>query len=123
MLNWDLFTNPETNDFNISTSNEEKAKLSKNWQTYISENNTWISFYEWRKLDQKIEVQMMEGGSETPPKHKWKSLEGQTVESNLTFPPFKGIVLEDNNRQVKVVSLLLSNEVTQLTGVDRRVSL
>jgi hypothetical protein len=64
---------------------------------------------------------MMEGGSKTPPKHKWKSLEGQTIESNLSFPPFKGIVLEDNNKQVKAVPLLLSDEVTQLTGVDRRV--
>jgi hypothetical protein len=64
---------------------------------------------------------MMEGGSETPPKHKWKSLEGQTVESSSTFPPFKGIVLEDNNRQVRAVPLLLSDEATQLTGVDRKV--
>ena len=58
---------------------------------------------------------------EIPPKHKWKSIEGQTVESNSTFPPFKGIVLEDNNRQVKAVPLLLSEEAIQLSGIYKRV--
>ena len=64
---------------------------------------------------------MLEGGSETPPRHKWKILEGQTIESNSTFPPFKCIVLEDNNRQVREVPLLLADEATQLTGVDKKV--
>jgi predicted nucleic acid-binding Zn-ribbon protein len=64
---------------------------------------------------------MMGESSEIPPKHKWKSIEGQTVESNSTFPPFKGIVLEDNNRQVKAVPLLLSEEAIQLSGIDKRV--
>ena len=64
---------------------------------------------------------MMKGGSEKPPKHKWKSLEGQTVESSLNFPPFKDIVVEDNKIQVIAVPLLLSDEATQLTSVDRKV--
>jgi hypothetical protein len=64
---------------------------------------------------------MMGESSEIPPKHKWKSKEGQTVESNSTFPPFKGIILEDNNRQVKAVPLLLSEEAIHLFGIDRRV--
>ena len=97
MLNWDLFTNPETNEFNTAVSNTEKLKPSKDWQEYISDNNLWISFFEWKKLNQKVVVQMMGESSENPPKHKWKSIEGQTVESNSTFPPFKGIALEDNN--------------------------
>jgi len=58
---------------------------------------------------------------EIPPKHKWKSIEGQTVESNSTFPPFKGIVLEDNNIQVKAVPLLLYEEAIKLSGIDKRV--
>jgi hypothetical protein len=121
MLNWDLFTNPETNDFNSAVSDKEKLKLSQDWQKYISDNNLWISFFEWKKLNQKAVVQMMGESSENPPKHKWKSIEGQTVESNSTFPPFKGIVLEDNNRQVKAVPLLLSEEAIQLSGIDKRV--
>jgi hypothetical protein len=87
----------------------------------ISDNNLWISFFEWRKLNQKAVVQMMGETSEISPKHKWKSIEGHTVESNSTFPPFKGIVLEDNNKQVKAVPLLLSEEAIQLSGIDKRV--
>jgi len=121
MLNWDLFTNPETNDFNSVVLDKEKLRLSQNWQKYISDNNLWISFFEWKKSSQKAVVQMMGESSEIPPKHKWKSKEGQTVESNSTFPPFKGIILEDNNRQVKAVPLLLSEEAIHLFGIDRRV--
>jgi hypothetical protein len=121
MLNWDLFTNPETNEFNIAVSDLEKLKLSKDWQKYICDNNLWISFFEWRKLNQKVVVKMMGEPSEPSPKHKWKSIDGNTVESNSTFPPFKGIVLEDNSKQVKAIPLLLSEEAIQLSGIDKRV--
>jgi hypothetical protein len=60
MLNWDLFTNPKTHDFNIATSDEEKTKLSQDWQNYISNKSIWISFYEWKKLSQNVEVKMLE---------------------------------------------------------------
>jgi len=63
----------------------------------------------------------MDSGKESPSQHEWKSLEGKTVESTSTFPPFKGIVLEDNNRQVKAVPLTLAEEATQLSGVEKRV--
>jgi hypothetical protein len=86
MLNWDLFTNPETKEFNTVVSDSEKLKLSKDWQKYIIENDLWISFFEWRKLNQKGVVQMMGEYFETPPKHKWKGIDGHTVESNSTFP-------------------------------------
>ena len=45
MLNWDLFTHPETFDFNISTSDKEKTKLSNDWKNLIVEKDTWIYFY------------------------------------------------------------------------------
>jgi hypothetical protein len=48
MLNWDLFTHPESNEFNLSIPKEEKTRLSQEWQTFISENNLWISFYVWK---------------------------------------------------------------------------
>jgi hypothetical protein len=64
---------------------------------------------------------MMEGGKEISARHEWKSLEGKTVESTSTFPPFKGIILEDNNRQVKAIPLMLAEEATQLSGIEKRV--
>jgi hypothetical protein len=121
MLNWDLFTNTETNEFNTAVSDPEKLKLSKDWKKYISDNNLWISFFEWRKLEQKAVVQMMGESSESSPKHKWKSIDGKILESNSTFPPFKRIVLEDNSKQVKAVPLLLFEEAIQLSGIDKRV--
>jgi hypothetical protein len=67
-------------------------------------------------------VQMVGESSESPsPKHKWKSIDGSIVESNSTFPPFKGIVLEDNAKQVRAIPLLLSEEAIQLSGIDKRV--
>ena len=61
MLNWDLFTHLESIEFNLSTSDQEKACLSQEWQTYISKNNIWIYFYEWKRKSQNLAVQMMEG--------------------------------------------------------------
>ena len=61
---------------------------------------------------------MMEGGKEGSTLHEWKNLEGKTVKSTTTFLPFKGIILEDSNRQVKAIPLMLANESTQLSGVE-----
>jgi hypothetical protein len=64
---------------------------------------------------------MMEGGKEISARHEWKNLEGKTVESTSTFPPFKGIILEDSNRQVKAIPIMLVDEATQLSGIEKRV--
>ena len=90
MLNWDLFTNPETKEFNTVTPDPEKLSLSKDWQKFMTKEDSWISFFEWRKLKQGPIVQMVGETSESPsPKHKWKSIDGSIVESNSTFPSFK----------------------------------
>lgn len=49
MLNWDLFTHLEVEQFGISHTIEEKIKLSQQWKTYMEETNSWISFYEWKR--------------------------------------------------------------------------
>jgi hypothetical protein len=117
-----LFTNPETKEFDTATPNTEKMRLSKEWKDFMSEENSWISFFEWRKLQQNPMVQVVGESSEpTSSKHKWKSIDGSIVESNSTFPPFKGIVLEDNAKKAKAVLLLLSEEAIQLSGIDKRV--
>ena len=62
---------------------------------------------------------MLEAGS--PSRHEWKNLEGKPVESTSTFPPFKGIILEDGSKQARVVPLMLADEVAQLSGLERKV--
>jgi len=117
-----LFTNPETKEFSTATPNDEKLKLSKQWKDFMTEEDSWISFFEWKKLQQKPIVQMVEESSESStPKHKWKGIDGSIIQSNSVFPPFKGIVLEDNSKQVRAIPLLLSEEATQLSGIDKRV--
>jgi hypothetical protein len=119
MTNWDLFTNPESEEFNKNTPEKEKQRLAKLWKEYMNKNQCWISFYEWKKLSLSLSVQVT-GESSDSPGHKWKSLDGTTLESRTTFPPFQGIVLEDSSKQAKAIPLLLDGE-NQLSGIDRRV--
>jgi hypothetical protein len=58
-------------------------------------------------------------GSSTPG-HKWKTIEGNTVESKTTFPPFQGIVLENDSQHAKATPLLIDTG-NQLSGIDKRV--
>ena len=121
MLNWNLFTHPESKEFNLSIPKEKKTCLSQEWQTFISEKNLWISFYVWRQKSQNPAVQMLEAGKESSSRHEWKNLERKLVESTSTFPPFKGIILEDGNKQVRAVPLMLANEDAQLSGLERKL--
>jgi hypothetical protein len=52
MLNWDLFTHPNTEIFSKSISHKEKLALSTDWKEYMTKNNVWISFYEWKTQQQ-----------------------------------------------------------------------
>jgi hypothetical protein len=52
MLNWDLFSHPDAERFSKSISDKEKLALSTNWQEYMTKNNVWISFYEWKTQQQ-----------------------------------------------------------------------
>lgn len=53
MLNWDLFTHPEAENFARTVPDKEKPVLSRQWQDYMAEKNVFISFYE-RKTQQQI---------------------------------------------------------------------
>jgi len=119
MKNWDFFTNPESQDFDRYTPEEEKKRLSKLWKAYMTEENCWISFFEWIKLYIAPIVQVIGESSETP-NHKWKGLDGSSVESKTTFPPFQGILLEDSSKQARAIPLL-SDETNQLSSIDKRV--
>jgi hypothetical protein len=48
-------------------------------------------------------------------------MNGKTIESKKNFLPFKGIILEDSNIQVKAIPLMLADEATQLSGVEKGV--
>ena len=49
MLNWDLFTHPEVEQFGLNHTIEEKIILSQDWKRYMEVTNSWISFYEWKR--------------------------------------------------------------------------
>ena len=55
------------------------------------------------------------------PKHKWKSIDGQQLESTSTFPLFKSILLEEEEKQSKAVPLVLAKEESQMSNTDRRI--
>jgi hypothetical protein len=44
MTNWDLFTNPEADDFHKSTPPHERLKLASEWKEYMKKNECWLSF-------------------------------------------------------------------------------
>lgn len=58
----------------------------------------WISFYEWYRLSQKEVIQMMSAKESVSTKHKWKAVDGQTTEIDFSFPPFKGIILGEEEK-------------------------
>ena len=125
MINWDLFSHPDAVEFNASVPAEQKQSLAKEWQSYMNNQDCWISFYEWRKnISEKQLVQMMDfekGKGIESPNNKWKSIDGQQLESTSTFPPFKSILLEKEEKQCKVVPLVLAKEESQMSNTDRRI--
>ena len=57
MINWDLFTHLETIEFNASVLAVQKQILPQEWQSYMLDQNCWISFYEWKRNLSKKNVQ------------------------------------------------------------------
>jgi len=63
-------------------------------------------------------IQMMKSGKEAQeievlsPRHKWKNLDGNKIQSKFIFPPFKGIILEDERKRSKAsLYILLKKKV------------
>jgi hypothetical protein len=114
-----LFTNPEAEDFHKSTPSKQKSELAEKWKEYMSHNACWISFYECKKLSQKHISQVTGEGTSTPG-HKWKGIDGKAIESRTNFPPFQGVILENDSTQAKAIPLL-PDTGNQLSGIDKRV--
>ena len=89
------------------------------------DKNCWISFYEWKgKVFEKHLAQMMDSekvkGMEIP-KHKWKSIDGKQSKSTYTFPPFKSILLEEEEKQSKAIPRVLAKEDSQMSNSDKKI--
>jgi len=48
MLNWDLSTNPQADEFDQNHTPVDKKQFVEDWKHYMEINNTWISFYSWK---------------------------------------------------------------------------
>ena len=57
------------------------------------------------------------------PKHKWKSIDGRQSKSTYTFPPFKSILLEEEEKQSKAIPRVLAKEDSQMSNSDKRIQI
>jgi hypothetical protein len=79
-----------------------------------------------KKFLKKQFVQMMDSEKGKGPeihKHKWKTIYGQQIESASTFPPFKIIMLEEEEKQSKAIPLVLAREDSQMSSIDKRIQI
>ena len=53
-------------------------------------------------------------------KHKRKSLDGKQLESTSTFPPFKSILLEEEDRQFRAVPLARARDEPHMTNIEKK---
>ncbi len=82
--------------------------------------DSWISFYEWKKQEENMDVEMISTKSSSPSsKHQWAPSDDTNIESSSTFPPYKGIILEDTGKVGRAVPLALINDFA--LGIDGRV--
>lgn len=63
MLNWDLHTHPEAQEFSLTITAQEKNTLSLQWKSFMDNTNSCIFFYTWRKLGDQTKVQMADAKS------------------------------------------------------------
>ena len=104
MLNWDLHTHPQTDEFFVSHSTEEKRRLTSQWKEYMTERNIWISFYSWKKAKESEVILMTDSASSSG--HSWTTIDGNKDETSTSFPPFKGIVLGEGQNSANAYPLV-----------------
>lgn len=119
MLNWDLFTNPEAKEFGMSHTIDEKRKLAEDWKRYMEVNNSWISFYEWKKNVSPLSMLTGSSYSSSVNKHAWTALDGTRIETPSTFPPYIGIIIGENQNVAKVIPFVQKDD--NALGIDGRI--
>lgn len=118
MLNWDLYTNPQADEFDQNYTPIKKKQFAEDWKHYIEMNNTWISFYSWKDNIASLNV-FTSSTSASTSKHAWTALDGSKVETPTTFPPYKGIVIEENQNVAKAIPLVQKDD--NALGIDVRI--
>jgi len=109
MLNWDLYTNPQADEFDQNYTLVEKKQFTEDWKHYMEMNNTWISFHSWK--DNISPINVFTGLTSTSAsKHAWTALDGSKVETPTTFPPYKRIVIGENQNAAKAIPLVQKDE-------------
>lgn len=116
MLNWDLYTNPQAEEFEQTYILEQKRQLATYWKHYMETNNMWISFYSWKDKIAPINVLTSSSISD---KHGWIALDGSKVETPTTFPPYEGIILGENANAAKAIPLVQKDD--NALGIDGRI--
>lgn len=117
-LNWDLYTHHEAESFDLSTPYPERIRLSHEWKAYTQKNDIWLSFYEWKKKQESIDVQMANVESSST-KHSCTATDGSKIETSTTFPPYKDIVLGEAQKNSKAIPLVLKDDGA--FGIDGRI--
>ena len=73
----------------------------------MDSSNQWISFYTWKKIAELESVMMTYTVSSSTAQHSWNTLDRSKVETNTTFPPYKGIILGEAQSSTKAIPLVL----------------
>ena len=82
-------------------------------------NNVWISFYSWKDKIAPINVLTGATSSSITDKHGWTAIDGSTVETPTTFPPYKGIILGEKTNAAKAIPLIQKDD--NASGIDGRI--
>ena len=81
-------------------------------------NNTWISFYSWKYNIAPLNA-FTSSTSTSTSKHAWTALDGSKVGTAMTFPPYKGIVIGENQNATKAIPLIQKDD--NALGIDGRI--
>lgn len=76
------------------------------------------SFYEW-KNDVSPTMVLTRSSSSSSVKHAWTALGGSRIEIPSTFPPYKGIIIGENQNAAKAIPLVQKDD--NALGIDGRI--
>lgn len=69
----------------------------------MDKTSSLIYFYVWKINAQSENMLMTDTTSSSSAKHSWTTLDGNKVETPSTFPPYKDIILGENQNTAKAI--------------------